>query len=318
MARAPFLSGLIMATLLCWSHIFLLPPIFVGRGLPVSALIGGALKGVFFSPLLIFLGLCAGFMSLFLGAVVSESLSLLLVGRPFPIWLNSILATWFCACVALGGAIAGACAGLVARDELVVPAPAFWRLALGGGMASIVMVPLALPVSVTESFVLLLVSALPSLVLFRPKPTAPISTAHRAMGEITCRVMANRNGVPVVTNFFSRLFRQSSVTSPGWLEIDDLWQRLDAGEPVLLIDVRGPDEFGSPPGHLPGAINIPLPELAGRVAEVSAQFRPVVLVCKTDRRSAKAAETLIAAGLADVAVLRGGTDGWHQRGLPLD
>ena len=183
--RAPFSSGLIMATLLCWSHVFLLPPIFVGRGLPVSALIGGALKGAFFSPLLIFLGLCAGFMSLYFGAVVLGSLSLLLVGRPFPAWLSSILTIWFCACVALGGAIAGACAGLVTRDELVVPAPAFWRLALGGGMASIVMVPLALPVSVAESFVVLLLAALPSLVLFRPKPTAPISTAHRATGEIT-------------------------------------------------------------------------------------------------------------------------------------
>ena len=121
-----------------------------------------------------------------------------------------------------------------------------------------------------------------------------------------------------MTNFLSRLFRQPSATAPGWIEIDDLWQRLDAGEPVLLIDVREPDEFASPPGHLPGAINIPLPELSRRVAEVTAQSRPVVLVCKTDRRSAKAAETLLAAGVADVAVLRGGTDGWHQRGLPLD
>ncbi|HEX3994445.1 MAG TPA: rhodanese-like domain-containing protein [Acetobacteraceae bacterium] len=121
-----------------------------------------------------------------------------------------------------------------------------------------------------------------------------------------------------MSNFFSRLFGQSSVASPAWLEIDDLRQRLDAGDSLVLIDVRGSDEFTSPPGHLPGAINIPLPELAGRVAEVAAQSRSVVLVCKTDRRSAKAAEMLLAAGLTDVAVLRGGTDGWHQHGLPLD
>jgi rhodanese-related sulfurtransferase len=105
---------------------------------------------------------------------------------------------------------------------------------------------------------------------------------------------------------------------PGWIDTDTLRQRQMAGEPVLLVDVRGPEEFASPPGHLPGAINIPLPELPDRVAEVTAHSRSVVLVCKTDRRSAKAAETLLAAGVADVAVLRGGTDGWHQRGLPLD
>ena len=116
----------------------------------------------------------------------------------------------------------------------------------------------------------------------------------------------------------SRLFRRHQDTAPSWIDIDVLHGRMTAGTPMLLVDVRGPDEFTAPPGHLPGAINIPLPELAGRVAEVAAQARSVVLVCKTDRRSAKAAETLLAAGLADVAVLRGGTDGWHQRGLPLD
>jgi rhodanese-related sulfurtransferase len=127
-----------------------------------------------------------------------------------------------------------------------------------------------------------------------------------------------RNGVRAVTNILSRLFRQSPGPSPTWLEIDDLRRRLDTGDRVMLIDVRGPDEFTAPPGHLPGAVNIPLPELPGRVADIAARARPVVLVCKTDRRSAKAAETLLAGGVADVAVLRGGTDGWHQRGLPLD
>jgi rhodanese-related sulfurtransferase len=115
--------------------------------------------------------------------------------------------------------------------------------------------------------------------------------------------------------FLSRLFSRPATTETPWIEIDDLSRRLPS---VVVIDVRGQVEFTSPPGHLPGAINIPLPELLGRTAEVAAFARPVVLVCKTDRRSAKAAETLLAAGLREVAVLRGGTDGWHERGLPLD
>jgi rhodanese-related sulfurtransferase len=121
-----------------------------------------------------------------------------------------------------------------------------------------------------------------------------------------------------MTGLLNRLLGRRKAIVPGWIDIDTLRQRQRAGEPVLLVDVRGPEEFASPPGHLPGAINIPLPELAARLAEVIAQPRPVVLVCKTDRRSAKAAETLLMAGVAEVAVLRGGTDGWHQRGLPLD
>jgi rhodanese-related sulfurtransferase len=116
----------------------------------------------------------------------------------------------------------------------------------------------------------------------------------------------------------NRLLGRPKAVVPAWIDVDTLRQRQAAGEPVLLIDVRGPEEFASAPGHLPGAINIPLPELPDRVAEVTMQFRPVVLVCKTDRRSGKAAEILLTAGMTEVAVLRGGTDGWHQRGLPLD
>ena len=118
-----------------------------------------------------------------------------------------------------------------------------------------------------------------------------------------------------MAGFLSRLFGGARDAEPAWIDIDELRPRLPA---VVLIDVRGPQEFTAPPGHLPGAINIPLPELPHRIAEVAALARPVVLVCKTDKRSAAAAATLLAAGLRDVAVLRGGTDGWHRRGLPLD
>ena len=120
-----------------------------------------------------------------------------------------------------------------------------------------------------------------------------------------------------MNSLLSRVFGSRDEQQLAWIEIEEFRQSLDAGASVALIDVRGPDEFNAPPGHLPGAINIPLPELRGRVPEVAALDRPVVLVCKTDRRSARAAEMLLAAGLHDVTVLRGGTDGWHQLGLPL-
>jgi rhodanese-related sulfurtransferase len=82
--------------------------------------------------------------------------------------------------------------------------------------------------------------------------------------------------------------------------------------------VRQPEEFIGPPGHLPGAVNMPLGELAYHRSELTARKQPIVVVCKTDRRSARAASELLAAGLYDVAVLRGGTDGWHQQGLALE
>ncbi len=117
---------------------------------------------------------------------------------------------------------------------------------------------------------------------------------------------------------FSRLFGRAPATPPAWIDIAELRRRLDAGEPLVLIDVRQAEEFSAPPGHLPGALNLPLPELPGRIAEAAAHQKSVVLVCKTDRRSARAADLLISAGMTDIAILRGGTDGWHQQGLKLE
>ena len=116
--------------------------------------------------------------------------------------------------------------------------------------------------------------------------------------------------------FLSRLFRDRPE-KPAWISASDLQRRLTNGL-VLLVDVRQSEEFTAPPGHLPGAINVPLGDLAGRTNDLAARRQPIVLVCKTDRRSARAAAELLAAGLRDVAVLRGGTDGWHARGLALE
>lgn len=118
--------------------------------------------------------------------------------------------------------------------------------------------------------------------------------------------------------FLSRLFRQPRVDMPAWIEVVELQRRLAANETVVLVDVRQPEGFTACPGHLPGAVNVPLAELPHRVGELAARRQPIVLVCKTDRRSLQAAAQLLATGLRDVAVLRGGTEGWHRQGLALE
>ena len=125
-------------------------------------------------------------------------------------------------------------------------------------------------------------------------------------------------GVLAMIAFLPRLFRRFRAKEPLWIEADELRRRLTAGDRLVILDVRQPDEFTSPPGHLPGAVNVPLTELADRTSDLASRNQPIVVVCKTDRRSAHAAADLLTAGLKDVAVLRGGTDGWHQRGLGLE
>ncbi len=115
-----------------------------------------------------------------------------------------------------------------------------------------------------------------------------------------------------MTGIFSRLFG-GPAAEPGWVEADELRRLLSAAVPPLVLDVRGPDEFDGPLGHIEGACNIPLPELDAHHAEIAAVGRAVVCVCLTDKRSAAAAARLAQAGLADVAVLRGGMTAWNER-----
>ena len=104
-----------------------------------------------------------------------------------------------------------------------------------------------------------------------------------------------------------------------WIEPKDLKRRLDGGEAVTVVDVRGPDEFTGSFGHIATARNIPVAELDGRLAELAGLERaPLVLVCRTDKRSATAARTLRAAGFTQVAVLRRGMEQWNDAGLPVE
>jgi rhodanese-related sulfurtransferase len=125
-------------------------------------------------------------------------------------------------------------------------------------------------------------------------------------------------GVLALIAFVPRLSRRIRAKEPVWIEPDELQHRLSAGDQVIVLDVRERDEFESPPGHLPHAVNVPLADLADRTSNLAQLKQPIVVVCKTDRRSARAAAELLARGLEDVAVLRGGTDAWHQRGLTLE
>ena len=114
------------------------------------------------------------------------------------------------------------------------------------------------------------------------------------------------------------LFRRRRIDRAAWIEIPELARRLAAGADLVLVDVRQPEEFTTPPGHLPGAINVPLGDLPSRAGDLIGRSEPIVLVCKSDRRSAVAAAELLTAGARNVAVLRGGTDGWHRQGLALE
>jgi rhodanese-related sulfurtransferase len=82
---------------------------------------------------------------------------------------------------------------------------------------------------------------------------------------------------------------------------------LDAGAPVLLLDVRQPEEHAH--CALPGSVLIPLGELMGRAEEVQPGGATVVVYCHHGVRSLRGAAILRQAGI-EAASLAGGIDRW--------
>jgi uncharacterized membrane protein YdjX (TVP38/TMEM64 family)/rhodanese-related sulfurtransferase len=120
--------------------------------------------------------------------------------------------------------------------------------------------------------------------------------------------------------FLPRLVRRlRGQEQPQWIEVDELSKRLKESPAIGVIDVRGPDEFTGPLGHIADASNMPLGDLSKRLVEIDAlKERAVILVCRTDKRSATAATLLRDAGFRDVRVLRGGMEQWNQKALPIE
>jgi adenylyltransferase/sulfurtransferase len=90
-----------------------------------------------------------------------------------------------------------------------------------------------------------------------------------------------------------------------------LADKLAAGEPVYLLDVRQPDEHAF--AALPSSTLIPLGELPARTAEVEPPAGGLVVVyCHHGIRSLAAAALLERAGLVPAASLAGGIDAWSR------
>ncbi|MCU1636901.1 MAG: hypothetical protein JWQ68_2140 [Cryobacterium sp.] len=94
------------------------------------------------------------------------------------------------------------------------------------------------------------------------------------------------------------------------ISVTDLFALSD----VTVIDVREPEEYAA--GRATGAVNVPLGEVASRLAEIPAHG-PVYLICHSGGRSARVTEALSVNGFDAINVI-GGTSAWAQAGLPIE
>jgi rhodanese-related sulfurtransferase len=87
-------------------------------------------------------------------------------------------------------------------------------------------------------------------------------------------------------------------------------------EGALLLDVREPDEFSA--GHAPNAKLIPLGQLSARLQEIAEyKNKPIVVMCRSGRRSGIAVSQLQTAGFTQVSNVKGGIHEWEKNGLEV-
>jgi len=100
------------------------------------------------------------------------------------------------------------------------------------------------------------------------------------------------------------------------VSVEDVKGRLDAGDPMALIDVRDPDEFRE--GAVESAVHISRGFLEFKVQDAYPDPEtPLVLYCLSGLRSLLAAKALHDLGYRNVTSMAGGIRRWKELRLPL-
>src|ERR1700712_1900487 len=95
---------------------------------------------------------------------------------------------------------------------------------------------------------------------------------------------------------------------PAEIEIDDAIARVAAGS--YLVDVREQDEWDR--GHAPSAHLFPMSQFQERIAELP-EGEPLLVICHSGMRSARATKALVESGYDAVSVV-GGMEAWQSAG----
>jgi rhodanese-related sulfurtransferase len=132
--------------------------------------------------------------------------------------------------------------------------------------------------------------------------------------------------------------REQNLPFPGALGPDEAWQLVERGDAVL-VDVRTAEEFKFV-GHVPGSHHVAWqtgtaliknPRFVKELEQKTGKDKTVLLLCRSAKRSALAAEAAAKAGFANVFNVlegfegdkdenqqRGVAGGWRLRGLPWE
>ncbi len=123
-------------------------------------------------------------------------------------------------------------------------------------------------------------------------------------------------GVVLTLAVFAKAQQHAPVDSSAkQTSAEQLQQPLGKNAKILVIDVRSPQEFAA--GHIPGAINIPVEDLAKKPGEMKiVKDTTIVAMCEHGGRSSRVAIDLQKLGHASASYCT--LESWKKRGYKIE
>jgi len=148
-----------------------------------------------------------------------------------------------------------------------------------------------------------------------------IDSILRTAGQATGTLAAVGGGLFAVYVAYKLVRRRRILRLHHEKRIDpeNLKAIMDEGHPVVIMDVRSRQAIEAFPYVIPGAIQIPIEELADREWEIP-RGEDVILYCScpNDAASVRVALLLNGKGQMQIHALSGGIEAWHARRYPVE
>ncbi len=110
-----------------------------------------------------------------------------------------------------------------------------------------------------------------------------------------------------------------SVLRMARISVDELYQLMGAGTAPLIVDVRSVTAVNLDPRRIPGALHIPLHDVAGHLKELPRDREVVAYcTCPNEASAAQVARLLMDSGFKRVRPLHGGLEAWVAAGHDVE
>jgi membrane protein DedA with SNARE-associated domain len=145
-----------------------------------------------------------------------------------------------------------------------------------------------------------------------------IMAALASLGTGALGVVAGLVALYFGYKFFQRhrLLRELRMAR---ITVDELHQKLEAGENPMILDLRSHAALEEDPSLIRGALHMSMDEVDGRVLEIP-RDRDIILYCSCPNEvsSARVALLLQRKGFSRVRPLLGGFDAWREKNYPIE